>query len=243
VSRLVLIVVAAAWAAVLLPPLLRSRMESRPDTSVSSFRRQLTSLQRSTPAMSPMRSMARPLAGSPRPGQLQRPMQQVRRSSVGTVSRYDLAADRRSGRAHYAAPIRPVSTAKQRRQNILMGLGLATLGISMLVVQLEQSPYLNIFPEERARETLKLMERPPDEKITREIGRETRGRRLHVRPMHQRDHRDHPPREDEEGERAGQGTRQGPAQGHLRLVYRSFDGLGAGPGQTWARPSQPHGLP
>ena len=131
-SRLVLIVVAAAWAAVLLPPLLRSRMESRPDTSVSSFRRQLTSLQRSTPAMSPMRSMARPLAGSPRPGQLQRPMQQVRRSSVSTVGRYDLAADRRSGRAHYAAPIRPVSTAKQRRQNILMGLSLVTLGSGLL---------------------------------------------------------------------------------------------------------------
>jgi hypothetical protein len=135
VSRLVLIVVAAAWAAVLLPPLLRSRMESRPDTSVSSFRRQLTSLQRSTPAMAPMRSMARPLAGSPRPGQLQRPMQQVRRSSVGTVNRYDLAAERRPGRAHYAAtPVRPVSMAKQRRQNILMGLGLLTLASGLLTL-------------------------------------------------------------------------------------------------------------
>ena len=46
-----------------------------------------------------------------------------------------------------------------------------------LVVQLEQSPYLNIFPEERARETLKLMEREHDEKITREIGREICQRR------------------------------------------------------------------
>ena len=41
-----------------------------------------------------------------------------------------------------------------------------------LAVQLEQSPYLNIFPEERARETLKLMERSHDEKITREVGRQ-----------------------------------------------------------------------
>src|SRR5262249_47458696 len=41
-----------------------------------------------------------------------------------------------------------------------------------LAVQLEQSPYLNIFPEERARETLRLMERSHDEKITREVGRE-----------------------------------------------------------------------
>jgi eukaryotic-like serine/threonine-protein kinase len=46
-----------------------------------------------------------------------------------------------------------------------------------LVVQLAQSPYLNIFPEERARETLRLMEQSPDEKITREVGREICQRR------------------------------------------------------------------
>jgi eukaryotic-like serine/threonine-protein kinase len=46
-----------------------------------------------------------------------------------------------------------------------------------LAVQLEQSPYLNIFPEERARETLRLMERSRDEKITRELGREICQRR------------------------------------------------------------------
>jgi hypothetical protein len=138
VSRLVLIVVAAAWAAVLLPPLLRSRMESRPDTSVSSFRRQLTSLQRSTPGrdMSPMRSMARPLAGPSRGAQLQRPMQAVqpiRRSSVGTMHRYDLA-ERRPARAHYAAPVRPMSTVKQRRQNVLMGLAIVAAGSGLLAM-------------------------------------------------------------------------------------------------------------
>ena len=41
-----------------------------------------------------------------------------------------------------------------------------------LLVQLGQSPYINIFPEERARETLELMERTHGEKITRETGRE-----------------------------------------------------------------------
>jgi serine/threonine protein kinase len=46
-----------------------------------------------------------------------------------------------------------------------------------LAVQLEQSPYLNIFPEERARETLRLMERSPDEKIARDLGREICQRR------------------------------------------------------------------
>src|SRR6266850_897896 len=46
-----------------------------------------------------------------------------------------------------------------------------------LTVQLGQSPYINIFPEERARETLRLMERSHDEKITREVGREICQRR------------------------------------------------------------------
>jgi eukaryotic-like serine/threonine-protein kinase len=41
-----------------------------------------------------------------------------------------------------------------------------------LAVQLEQSPFLNIFPEERIRETLRYMDRSPDERVTREIARE-----------------------------------------------------------------------
>jgi eukaryotic-like serine/threonine-protein kinase len=46
-----------------------------------------------------------------------------------------------------------------------------------LTVQLEQSPYINIFPEDRARDTLLQMERKRDEKITREAGREICQRR------------------------------------------------------------------
>ena len=145
-SRLVLIGVAAAWAAVLLPPLLRSRMESRPDTSVSSFRRQLTSLQRATPGgMAPMRSMARPLAGSPRPGYAARPVPQARRGQVSTLHRYDLAAERRPARAHYASPVRPVSAVKQRRQNILMALGLVTLGSGLLSLTTEAMTVRYVF--------------------------------------------------------------------------------------------------
>jgi len=66
-GQLVLLVVAAAWAAVLIPPLLRSRVENRPNSSVTDFRNQLSSLQRAVPTRSggPMRSMARPLAPSP----------------------------------------------------------------------------------------------------------------------------------------------------------------------------------
>ena len=66
-GELVLLVVAAAWAAVLIPPLLRSRIENRPNSSVTDFRRQLNKLQSAVPdrANSPMRGMARPLAQSP----------------------------------------------------------------------------------------------------------------------------------------------------------------------------------
>jgi len=66
-AQLVLLVVAAAWAAVLIPPMLRSRVENRPNSSVTDFRRQLSTLQStSTPRI---RTLGRPLAPSP----LQRP--------------------------------------------------------------------------------------------------------------------------------------------------------------------------
>lgn len=65
--QLVLLVVAAAWVAVLIPPMLRSRVDNRPNSSVTDFRRQLSTLQStSTPRM---RTIGRPLAPSP----LQRP--------------------------------------------------------------------------------------------------------------------------------------------------------------------------
>ncbi len=41
-----------------------------------------------------------------------------------------------------------------------------------LAVALEQSPFLKVFPDERARETLRLMERSPGETITRVVARE-----------------------------------------------------------------------
>ena len=89
-GELVLLVVAAAWAAVLIPPLLRSRLENRPNSSVTDFRRQLNKLQGGTPhrAAGAMRGMARPLAQSPlhRPAAGGRPGQQptqLRRSATG----------------------------------------------------------------------------------------------------------------------------------------------------------------
>jgi hypothetical protein len=69
-AKLVLLVVAAAWAAVLIPPMLRSRVDNRPNSSVTDFRRQLSKLQSTaSPGRGAMRAMGRPLAPSP----LQRP--------------------------------------------------------------------------------------------------------------------------------------------------------------------------
>ncbi len=41
-----------------------------------------------------------------------------------------------------------------------------------LAVDLEQSPYLNVFPEQKVRQTLQFMGRSPDERITSDVGRE-----------------------------------------------------------------------
>ncbi len=41
-----------------------------------------------------------------------------------------------------------------------------------LAIALEQSPFLKVFPDNRVQETLRLMERPPDSPVTREVARE-----------------------------------------------------------------------
>src|SRR3546814_9095948 len=46
---LVLVILAMIWAAVLVPPYLQNRRESRPGDSIASFRNQLSVLERTTP--------------------------------------------------------------------------------------------------------------------------------------------------------------------------------------------------
>ncbi len=41
-----------------------------------------------------------------------------------------------------------------------------------LAVDLEQSPYLNVFPDQRVKQTLKFMGRSPDDRVTNDVGRE-----------------------------------------------------------------------
>jgi hypothetical protein len=156
VTKIVLLAVAAAWAAVLLPPLLRGRSENRPGSSVSDFNRQLSSLQRSVPTrgMGPMRSMARPLAQSPlvrpaAPGRPGQPMQ--RHASLHIVQGRDHTAGHVVYRRTHGEPgvagrhevpmrrqthvRRSISTreeVRRRRTNVVFVLTIATLSTLFL---------------------------------------------------------------------------------------------------------------
>jgi len=48
---LVVVILAVMWVLVLVPPMLRSRHDGRPSSSISSFRRQLSTLGRTTPTV------------------------------------------------------------------------------------------------------------------------------------------------------------------------------------------------
>lgn len=97
-SKIVLLAVVAAWIVAVIPPLLRSRVDNRPNSSVTDFRRQLSTLQRAVPTrgMSPMRSAGRQLAQTP----LARPVATSRSAAAGPTSRSGAAG---SGRTHVSA--------------------------------------------------------------------------------------------------------------------------------------------
>lgn len=114
---MVLVILAVIWAAVLLPPFLQNRSESRPADSISTFRNQLDVLEQRAsgrgPAAGRPRSV-RPVGGSP----------SFARASVGTVDRARLAR----------------LDAKKRRRDILVTL-LAAAGLT-LALGLLMSPVL-----------------------------------------------------------------------------------------------------
>ncbi len=128
-GTIVLLVVVAAWAAVLVPPLLRGRQDNRPNSSVVDFRRQLSTLQRSAPVRpgSPMRSMARPLA--PSPGR-QHPMHFSHATPTRGIVRQNIS------RQHLI---------KQRRQNVLMSLALVSLGSAFIAFTTKSDFFIYVF--------------------------------------------------------------------------------------------------
>ena len=166
-GKIVLLAVAAAWAAVLLPPMLRSRMENRPGSSVTDFRRQLSTLQRAVPTRSvtPMRSMARPLAPSPlqRPAATGRPAQphvhhthvngghvagahQLRESYQGELARRTDARRTEHGVRHQQ--VRRVSRremVRRRRANVLFVLAISTAVTLFLAATTKSSAMVYLF--------------------------------------------------------------------------------------------------
>ncbi|MEY4605585.1 MAG: hypothetical protein ACO3S5_12145 [Ilumatobacteraceae bacterium] len=97
-QNVVLITVLGVWAAVLVPPLMRNRVDNRPNSSVSDFRRQLSTLERSVPTRTvSVRGMARPLAQAPRrPAPQRRPQQSHRQAHLHRVSAREMQRRRRA---------------------------------------------------------------------------------------------------------------------------------------------------
>lgn len=142
-QSVVLLAVLGVWVAVIVPPLMRNRSEHRPNSSVSDFRRQLSTLQRTVPtrSMAPMRGMARPLTQAPH----QHHRTQVSMSRHGAMQSAGLPRSQSMGygtpdvrrapvghQHHRQAHIQRVSPRemqRRRRANVLFVLAVAT-GIS-----------------------------------------------------------------------------------------------------------------
>jgi hypothetical protein len=143
-GRIVLLAVAAAWAAVLIPPLLRSRVTNQPNSSVSDFRRQLSTLQRTVPTrtMVPMRSMARPLAPSQQhrtaaPAQRSAQPQRAERMHGASLDRRPAAAPAGHRQTHLHR-VGQREIIRRRRANVLFVLGLSTV-ISLFLLATTKS--------------------------------------------------------------------------------------------------------
>jgi hypothetical protein len=161
-QKLVLLIVGAAWLVVLVPPMLRSRGENRPTSSVDHFRRNLAVLQQSAPPrINPLQSMARPLAGSrqgltdaySRAAMRRNPTDpRLRRSDVSLARRSDVAgvSGARRNSEDMTAPLerrsetRAISrhqVMKQRREKTVRLLLTLSVGTAILAF-LAKSPGL-----------------------------------------------------------------------------------------------------
>ena len=119
---MVVLILALLWIAVLAPPLLRGRADGRPSASVSSFRRQLSSLQRTAPLsgirINQPRSAVRVGPGSYQLSHHGQVAHHGRGHQAPVFSR-SLSSAQRQAAARRAAQ-------RRRRQNVLAGLvGLA----------------------------------------------------------------------------------------------------------------------
>jgi hypothetical protein len=136
-STLVLLVVGAAWLAVLVPPMVRSRINGSPSNSVTNFRRQLDSLESvGGRSQGQLRGMARPLAPSARPAR-----------QHGTLSNVTGALVRPSGTRNHQ-PLGALSHSeyvRQRRQNLVVGMGVTVLLSLFLALTTGSQIFFTVF--------------------------------------------------------------------------------------------------
>lgn len=132
-STVILLVVSAAWLAVLLPPLVRSRIHGSPTNTVTNFRRQLNSLEHAGgrhPGRQ-LRQMSRPLVSAPeRPGARgARVMREPNRlgGMTGALVRPEGSRQHRSSRM-----VSERELLRRRRQNIVVSLA-ATVFVSFFL--------------------------------------------------------------------------------------------------------------
>jgi Flp pilus assembly protein TadB len=141
-SKLILLIVGAAWLAVLLPPLVRARLNGSPANSVTNFRRQLNHLE-SAGGRYPqqqLRGMARPLAPTQqRPaGRAQRPA--AYGSMTGALVRQS------STRPQYRPQnVSPAAMQRQKRQNLVFGLAGISIASLLLGVATGSSAFVYTF--------------------------------------------------------------------------------------------------
>jgi hypothetical protein len=132
-SQVILLIVGAMWAAVLLPPLLRSKID-RPQSSVDVFRRQLHTLQNGVPQRggyrqpvsyarsgAPLRAMSRPFA--PAQPQRRQPATRVAAAPIPGVRTHHNTPSggipRSAGpQAMAAYGLSPRELVRRRRQNV-----------------------------------------------------------------------------------------------------------------------------
>jgi hypothetical protein len=132
---LVVVILAAMWVLVLVPPLLRSRSDSRPSTSIGSFRQQLATLSRTGPTGRGARSYNRPTGAVPISSASRRRVEPMRRGPAPYRAEYDPVPGRyaperavRNGPASVGYSMRSArADVRRRRQNVLMALVLAAV--------------------------------------------------------------------------------------------------------------------
>jgi hypothetical protein len=144
---LVVVILAAMWVLVLVPPLLRSRSEGRPSTSVGSFRQQLATLSRTGPDPRAARALQRSVVSMHAAERRAADRNRGRASAAYYSDDYDDyrpypgargQAATRAGRVPTRRPA-PIgysvrsgrAEVRRRRQNVLFGL-LATAAVTAL---------------------------------------------------------------------------------------------------------------